>query len=208
MVVDTDLTVPIAALEHFQYCPRQCALIHVDHIWCDNAHTVRGQHGHRRVDSGQTSPTRGVTTLRAIPLWSERLGLTGRADAVEIHPDGAIVPVEYKIGRRHTDTADIQLCAQALCLEEMSRTEISHGFLWLSSHRRRHRVVFDPELRHRTRVCIRQVRDLLAHPALPDAPDDQRCDQCQFLDLCLPHLVAHPSDVLDYAAMVVFTCEF
>lgn len=207
MVVNSDLMVPIAALEHFQYCPRQCALIHVDHMWHDNAHTIRGQHGHRRVDSGQTSPTRGVTTLRAIPLWSERLGLTGRADAVEIHPDGVIVPVEYKIGRLHNDSADLQLCAQALCLEEMSRTQISHGFLWLSAHRRRHRVVFDPEIRQRTEACIRQVRDLMARAALPAAPDDQRCEQCQFLDFCLPHLVAHPSGVREYEATVVLSCE-
>jgi CRISPR-associated exonuclease Cas4 len=145
--------------------------------------------------------------LRATPLWNERLGLTGRADAVEIYPDGSIVPVEYKIGRRHGDTADIQLCAQALCLEEMSRTRISHGFLWLSASRRRHRVVFSPELRQRTEECIRQVRDLLTRRELPDAPDDQRCVQCQFLDLCLPHLVARPRDVLDYEARVVFACE-
>lgn len=112
--------VAISAIEHYVYCPRQCALIHVDGVWSDNAHTVRGERGHRRADTFATRSERGVRVVRAVPLWSETLGLTGRADAVELHADDSIVPVEYKIGSRHGDAAHLQLAAQALCLEECS----------------------------------------------------------------------------------------
>ena len=108
--------VAISAIEHFVYCPRQCALIHCDGVWSDNAHTVRGSRTHRRVDTGHHRRERGRLVLRAIPLWSETLGLSGRADAVEIER-GAVRPVEYKSGVRHGSAADLQLCAQALCLE-------------------------------------------------------------------------------------------
>lgn len=116
----TEPVIALSALEHHVYCPRQCALIHVDGLWIDSEHTVRGDLGHRRADSGEHKQERGRLVLRAVPLWSEQLGLTGRADVVELHSDGSLVPVEYKIGRRHGDAAHVQLCAQALCLEEMT----------------------------------------------------------------------------------------
>lgn len=103
--------VPISALEHHVYCPRQCALIHVDGLWVESEHTLRGTLGHRRADSAAHRTERGSRVLRAIPLWSEALGLTGRADIVEVAEDGSVAPVEYKIGTRHRDTAHIQLCA-------------------------------------------------------------------------------------------------
>ena len=128
--------VQISAIEHFVYCPRQCALIHCDGVWSDNAHTVRGSRAHRRVDSGEHRQERGRQVLRAIPLWSEELGLSGRADAVEVEGD-AVRPVEYKAGVRHGSAADLQLCAQALCLEEMLDVEIPHGYVWYGGPRRR-----------------------------------------------------------------------
>ena len=124
--MSAELVVPISAIEHFVYCPRQCALIHCDGVWNDNAHTVRGTRAHRRVDSGQHRRERGRQVLRAIPLWSEALGLSGRADAVEMER-GAVRPVEYKSGVRHGAAADLQLCAQAMCLEEMLDVAIPHG---------------------------------------------------------------------------------
>ena len=120
------IVIPISAIEHFVYCPRQCALVHCDGIWADNAHTVRGSRSHRRVDSGKARRERGKLVLRAIPLWPEELGLTGRADAVEL--DGDVVrPVEYKSGVPHGTAADLQVCAQAMCLEEMLAVEIPRG---------------------------------------------------------------------------------
>ncbi|MGH2747357.1 MAG: CRISPR-associated protein Cas4 [Actinomycetota bacterium] len=117
----------LSALEHHMYCPRQCALIHVDGVWQENPHTVRGSYGHRRVDTDRPRMERGVKMLRGIPLWSEELGLSGRADAVEVHPDGSLLPVEYKIGSPHGRAAAVQLCAQALCLEEMMSTSVPAG---------------------------------------------------------------------------------
>ena len=105
----------LSALEHHMYCPRQCALIHVDGVWQENPHTVKGSFGHKRVDTDPPRVERGVKMLRGIPLWSEELGLSGRADAVEVHPDGTMVPVEYKIGghtvARRPSSSVLRLCA-------------------------------------------------------------------------------------------------
>lgn len=202
-----DEGVPLSALEHYEYCPRQCALIHVDQIWYDNAHTVRGTAGHRRVDSGAATKTRGVTVLRSIPLWSHRWDLVGRADAVEFHSHGAVVPVEYKVGTRHGIAADIQLCAQAMCLEEMLGVAVPYGFLWLGKPRRRHRVPMTERLRSTTIRRIGAVRALAEHNRLPAPPDDERCEHCQFLGYCMPSLVAHPDIVDRYEAEVVMACE-
>lgn len=190
--------VPIAAIEHHVYCPRQCALIHVDGLWLDNIHTVRGERGHRRVDSGETRSERGRVVLRAVPLWSEALGLSGRADAVEVEPDGRVVPVEYKMGTRHGQAADLQLCAQALCLEEMLGVAVPEGFLWFSGPRRRVPVSIDSALRDRTLEAIEEIRSWMKAQRLPPPVDDARCKQCQLLDLCQPSISAQPSRVSRY----------
>lgn len=194
--------IPISALEHYEYCPRQCALIHVDGLWTDNRHTVAGQHGHRRADSEQHRTERGRTTLRSLPLWSHSHGLIGRADIVEIWPDGRLNPVEYKIGVRHGDSAHIQLCAQALCLEEMSGRRVNMGHIWFSSTRRRLPVEFDLGLREITLARIASVRQLLVDDLLPVAVDDARCDHCQLHDQCLPGLVAGSAKTLSTSSGV------
>ena len=204
--MSTDPVVPISALEHYAYCPRQCALIHCDGVWIDNAHTVKGMRAHRRVDGGQHRRERGRQVLRAIPLWSERLGLSGRADVVELE-DGIVRPVEYKSGVRHGVTADLQLCAQALCLEEMLDVEIAHGHVWYGGPRRRVRVDFTPELRLEVRESIRRIRAQLLTTDLPQAPNDQRCSQCQLLPHCLPDITSAPRKVSRYMANVVFRCD-
>jgi CRISPR-associated exonuclease Cas4 len=180
----------ISAIEHHVYCPRQCALIHVDGVWDDNAHTVRGSYGHRRADSGTSREERGRKVLRSIPLWSEEHDLTGRADAVEVHDDGTVVPVEYKIGTRHGLAADLQLCAQALCLEEMTGRPVSYGYVWYSGPRRRIRVELDEALRREALAVIAAIRATIRSAVLPVAVDDARCTQCQLLDHCLPELAS------------------
>ena len=200
-----DPIVPISAIEHFAYCPRQCALIHCDGIWHDNAHTVRGVHAHRRVDGGQRRLERGRVVLRAIPLWSEELGLSGRADAVEIR-DGEVRPVEYKSGVRHGDSADLQVCAQALCLEEMLNVEIPHGYVWYGGPRRRVQVDFGLELRQQVRDIIASIRQQILTTKLPEAPNDRRCTECQLQSHCLPQLASAPSNVSRYMADIVFQC--
>ena len=197
--------VAISAIEHFVYCPRQCALIHCDGVWSDNAHTVRGSRTHRRVDTGRHRRERGRLVLRAIPLWSETLGLSGRADAVEIER-GAVRPVEYKSGVRHGSTADLQLCAQALCLEEMLDVEIPDGYVWYGGPRRRVRVVFTLALRREVGEIIQKIRRQLLTASLPEAPNDRRCAECQLLHHCLPELTSAPQKVSRYMANVVFQC--
>lgn len=204
----TDLeAVPLSALEHYEYCPRQCALIHVDGLWADNRFTVAGQHGHKRADSSAHRVERGRKVLRSIPLWSEALGLTGRADVVEVWPDGSLRPVEYKVGRRHGQTADVQLCAQAMCLEEMAGTPVPEGFIWYSHARRRHRVVFDVKLRATTLGLITAIRATILGGNLPPPVTDGRCGQCQLAAQCLPHVCCHPEVVTSYLLEVMTPCE-
>lgn len=197
--------VPISAIEHFVYCPRQCALIHCDGVWSDNTHTVRGTRAHRRVDSERHRHERGWKVLRGIPLWSESLGLSGRADVVEIRSE-TVRPVEYKSGVRHGAAADLQLCAQALCLEEMLDVEIPEGFVWYGGPRRRDPVVFSDQLRREVQQIIHLIREQIETGVLPEAPNDQRCERCQLRSHCLPELTSAPERVSRYLADVVFGC--
>ena len=205
--MSVDPVVLISAIEHYAYCPRQCALIYCDGVWSDNAHTVHGKHAHRRVDSGKHRQERGKQVLRAIPLWSEKLGLSGRADAVEISSDGVVCPIEYKSGVRHGNSADLQLCAQALCLEEMLVVDISYGFIWFTGARRRTQIDFTPELRNEVRYIINEIRKQIVEAKLPRAPNDERCKQCQFLQNCLPELTSSPHKVKKYLTNFVFGCD-
>lgn len=198
--------VAIAAIEHYVYCPRQCALIHVDGVWDDNPHTVRGQRGHRRADTFAARAERGVRVVRGVPLWSEQFGLSGRADAVELHPDGAVVPVEYKVGVRHGRTAHLQLAAQAMCLEEMLGRPVARGRLWFAGPRRSEFVVIDASLREDALEVVASIRALLLGGRLPGAVDDSRCRECQLLGHCLPGVVAAPWRVDDYVATEVLSC--
>jgi len=192
--------VPISALEHHAYCPRQCALIHVDGVWTDSEHTVRGTAGHRRVDSGADRIERGAKVLRHLPLWSERHGLSGRADAVTVNAEGEMAPVEYKIGTRHGDAADLQVCAQGICLEEMFGVTVRVGWIWYSADRHRTKVDLSPALRYRVLVAIDEIRGWQLSSVLPPAPADERCSSCQLVDHCQPDLSSDPGRVLRYLA--------
>ena len=195
--------VPISSIEHFSYCKRQCALIHVDGVWRDNAYTVRGRRGHRRVDSGRHRMERGSLMLRGIPLWSETLGLSGRADAVAISGI-EVYPIEYKSGVPHGSTADLQVCAQALCLEEMLNVKIPHGYVWYGGPRRRFRVSFTPEIRQQVHDIVQEIRAQIQTGRLPSAPNDSRCAECQLRSHCLPELTSASDRVTRYMSEVVF----
>lgn len=200
-----EIVVTISAIEHFVYCPRQCALIHCDGVWSDNAHTVRGSRAHRRVDSGSHRHERGRLVFRSIPLWSETLGMSGRADAVEIDA-GAVRPVEYKSGTRHGSAADLQLCAQALCLEEMLDVDIPEGHVWYGGPRRRVRVSFTSVLRREVQQIVAEIRTQLLNASLPEAPNDRRCTECQLLNHCLPGVTSAAHKISRYMAEEVFGC--
>ena len=195
--LDGVVEVPVSALEHYSYCPRQCALIHVEQTFEENLFTVRGRLLHERADSGEDTTAGDVRVARSVPLWSERLGLVGKADVVEFRPDGPY-PIEYKSGRRLGPHADFQLCAQALCLEEMLSVHVPRGALYYHAARSRHEVAFDQPLRRQTEEMVSAVRDLLRESAsggLPPAPNDARCPNCSLIDACLPAVVGEAARV-------------
>ncbi len=198
--------VMISAIEHFAYCPRQCALVHGDGVWTDNAHTVRGTRAHRRVDSGEHRTERGKRVLRGIPLWSESLGLSGRADVVEVRGK-EIHPVEYKSGTRHGLAADLQLCAQALCLEEMLNLDVPVGSVWYGGPRRRVEVRFTASLRRQVTSVVVAIRNQLLTGELPVAVNDARCRECQLLHHCLPGVTGVSRRIERYMSDEVFGCD-
>lgn len=178
----------LSALQHWSYCPRQCALIHLEQAFDDNVHTMRGNAAHERVDEAGFETFEGVRSERALPVWSDRLGLIGKCDVVEFHPDGRIYPVEYKHGQKRVMTHDdIQLVAQALCLEEMTGKVITHGAIYHHGSRRRREVAITPALRQLVEDTVAAIRAMLASGNLPPPADDARCKECSLNDICQPH---------------------
>ena len=194
-VEDVKVEVLISAIEHYSYCPRQCALIHVEQTYHENAYTVRGRLAHDNVDSGKTESRPGIRTMRSIPLWSERLGLRGKADVVEFPAGKPPYPVEYKVGRHRPPHADYQLCAQALCLEEMLGVEVPAGAVYSHAERHRYHIKLDSVIRQRTLALIDSIRDQLAQQHLPAAAHDARCPPCSLFHACLPQVADAPARV-------------
>ncbi|GAA0307740.1 CRISPR-associated protein Cas4 [Rhodovulum strictum] len=180
-------SLPISALQHWLFCPRQCALIHVERLWAENRLTAEGRVLHARADGGAGDRRKGVLTLRAVQIGADRLGLHGVADVVEIQED-RIVPVEYKRGRPKPHRADeVQLCAQALCLEEMTGRAVPEGALYYGEARRRTPVAFDEGLRSLTSSIADEARAALASGTLPPPVyDKRRCRACSLVELCRP----------------------
>lgn len=181
----------LSALQHYSYCPRQCALIHQEQIFEDNVFTIRGHLAHERVDSGESGMEYGVRVERALPLFSERYGLTGKADVVEFLIDGTPYPVEYKQGKRQQKLHDeVQLAAQALCLEEMTGKTVPEGAIYQHKSRRRRVVAITEALRAYTIELIQQVRQLIVTEHMPAPTTDKAlCRGCSLIDACQPQLV-------------------
>ena len=183
--------IAISALQHYAYCPRQCALIHVEQVFDDNVYTARGQAVHRLVDTPGYEIKAGVKVERALPLWSDRLGLIGKADVVEFHPGGAVFPVEFKHGRKREKIHDdIQLGAQAMCLEDMLGVSVPLGAIYHASSRRRREVAITPELRGTVEATVNAVRQMIAQGVLPPPVNDERCRACSLIDACQPAALA------------------
>lgn len=191
---DDDLVL-VSALEHWSYCPRQCALIHLEQTYDENLFTLRGKRAHEAADLPGERLEEGVRVVRALPIWSERLGLVGRADVVEFR--GATpYPVEYKVGRRRSWGHEaLQLCAQAICLEEILGLPAPAGAIYYHGSRQRREVRFDDELRSAVEEATAAVRAMLAGTRLPPAPNDIRCPKCSLFDACLPGTVANPARI-------------
>ena len=180
--------VPLSALEHYDYCPRQAGLILLEDSYADDTATVRGSLLHQRVHEPGDEMRAGVRTLRALPV---SLGLTGVCDVVEIHADGHVIPVEHKSGGYHPGgPADVQLAGQAMCLEEMFGTAIPAGVIFSSADRRRHEITISPALRERVAANARRVRVILGQELLPQAVADQHCRRCSMKQICMPKVLA------------------
>ncbi|MGH7619485.1 MAG: CRISPR-associated protein Cas4 [Gemmatimonadaceae bacterium] len=184
---------PLSALQHLLFCERQCALIHVERLWAENRLTVEGQHFHQRAHDESTKRRAGIVECRGLALRSLRLGLIGKADVVEFRSSatGARVPypVEYKRGKPKAHDADrVQLCAQALCLEEMLSVPVPAGSLFYGKTRRRAVVAFDACLRELTESACRRLHALVANGRTPAAVREAKCDSCSLIELCMPDL--------------------
>lgn len=185
--------IPLSALQHWAYCPRQCALIHQEQSFEDNIHTARGQAVHHLVDHPGYEIKAGVRVERALPLWSEEYGLIGKADLVEFHPDGTLYPVEFKHGRKRGAVHDdVQLAAQAMCLAEMLGRPVAKGAIYHASSHRRREVPITEALRRLVVETTQAIRAMLASGALPTPVNDARCRECSLHDICQPAVVAAP----------------
>jgi CRISPR-associated exonuclease Cas4 len=206
-----DELIPISALQHWVFCPRQCALIHVEQLWTENAFTAQGRGLHEKVHEAQAECRAGVHIVRGLRLRSLALGLVGQADVVEFHPeaDGAAVPglegcyrcfpVEYKRGKPKVDVCDeVQLCAQAMCLEEMLGTSITVGALFYGRPRRRQEVEFTETLRQQTREAAGQLHELFRTHRTPTAAYSKKCENCSLLGLCLPKITGVRKNIRHY----------
>lgn len=200
--MDDAWQIPLSALQHYSYCPRQCALIHQEQTFTENVFTLRGQRVHERVDEPDTRCEKGVRIEQALPLFCDRLGLSGKADLVEFLADGTPRPVEYKHGpRRQKDHDDLQVAAQALCLEEMTGRSVPEGVIYHHSSRRRRLVPITAELRAKVEALIREMRAVLSSGKLPPPVDDpERCRGCSLMESCQPELVKAGRELRELAA--------
>jgi len=211
MFTDSDL-LPLSALQHYIYCPRQCALIHVEQQWVENRYTAEGRAQHDRVDRPEHETRDGIRTEYAVLLRSLRLGLIGKADAIEFHSDlkseisnmkspVRVFPVEHKRGRPKPTHCDwVQLCAQAICLEETMGVEIEEGAIFYGTPRRRQNVEFSSDLRKETEQTAAALHALIQSGKTPPAEyDKKKCDACSLLEICMPQKRRAVSDYMKKA---------
>lgn len=214
---DEDLLM-LSGIQHYYFCQRQWALIHIERQWKENVRTIEGKHIHERVDDPFIVETRGdIVIARSVPLISYTLGLYGIADVVEFVKSTSIgvvlddrdglwtpVPVEYKRGKPKTDQRDeVQLCAQAICLEEMLATKIDKGYLYYNTIRRRTEVVLDQELRDTVQSLADKMHEDFLEGYTPKASPGKHCGLCSMIELCQPKLSSKAKKVQEYIAKVV-----
>ena len=195
---ESDL-VPLSALQHYMFCPRQCALIHVEQIWVESGLTAEGRILHERVDHSGAEKRRDVKRVFGLPIRCLRLGLVGKADVVEFHrqADGSWwpYPVEHKRGRRKEEDWDrVQLCAQALCLEEMLDVPVPDGALFYGKEQRRGAVAIGDALRRKTEEVAAAVHRMLSEGRTPPPEYASKCDSCSLVNICLPRGVGGSKD--------------
>jgi len=199
MFTESDL-LSISALPHLIYCERRCALVHIEQAWEENRFTAEGRILHERVHSIESESRGDIYIVRGLKLRSLFLGLSGVADVVEFHrtAEGGVelagkrgrwipFPVEYKRGKPKSDRCDeVQICGQAMCLEEMLNTKIENGALFYGAQHKRHEVVFDNTLRNETVKTAQRLHELISKGVTPQAVYEKKCDQCSMIDICVP----------------------
>ena len=198
--------IPLSALQHGVYCLRQAALIHIERLWAENRFTAEGRVLHMSADEPGRRKVRGVRRVNALPLASRRLGIAGVADLVEFRRQGeeeVPFPIEIKRGKVKLHRADeVQLCAQALCLEEMSGVAVPEGALFYVETRRRLPVVFDAELRELTEAVTAQLREMFCNLRTPPpTPHKARCKSCSLLELCRPGIAGRSASAWRHRAV-------
>ncbi len=200
----------LSALQHILFCERQCALIHVEQLWIENRFTAEGRIMHERVDRGGQADRGRVRVEYGMPLKSSFLGLSGIADVVEFHRRDSSketwmpFPVEYKRGKPKKNLSDkVQLCAQALCLEEMLNVSIEGGALFYGKTRRRLKVVFDDDLRNKTIDTAGRLHAMIAAGITPPPEYSKKCDTCSFVSLCLPKTIEKKRTVSSWMKRIV-----
>ena len=184
---ENDDPIHIAALQHFSYCPRQYALIHLEQEFAENVHTRRGNAAHQRVDDPGVQLERGVRMLRGLPLFSRKYNLIGKADLVEQHPDGRLFPVEYKYGNQRAKKHDhLQVAAQAICLSEMTGQTVQRGAIYHVTAHQRREVQIDDVLTQQVVETVQEIEMVRRSGQLPPAVNDSRCTNCSLKPLCQP----------------------
>lgn len=198
MYSDSDL-LPLSGLQHIVFCERQCALIHVEHVWSENMFTAQGRALHERPHSRASGKRRGKRTERGMPLRSLALGIAGVADVIETGADSIPFPVEYKRGKPKARNMDeVQLCAQAICLEEMLGVHIREGALFYGKTRRRKVVLFDERLRKETQAAAVRFHEMIERQETPLPVFDERCARCSLRETCMPDLTSGKRNVGAY----------
>ena len=180
---------PLSAIQHYAYCPRQCALIHIEQVWSENFWTAEGKLLHERVDCGEAEQRGNLRTERGVSVISHRLHISGKLDLLEIQGKNPVryFLVEYKRGKPKIAVWDrAQLCAQVMCLEEMRSVQIKEAALWYWQVRRREIIAIDESLRKLTEEIIRSVQAMKRAGVTPQAHFDKRCNACSLIDLCEP----------------------
>jgi CRISPR-associated exonuclease Cas4 len=200
----------LSALQHFLFCKRQCALIHLEQIWVENRFTAEGRDMHERVDRGDQVDRGKVRIEYGLNLKSRALGLTGKADVVEFHLDPTVknrwipFPVEYKRGKPKKDDSDkVQLCAQAVCLEEMLDIQVDQGALFYGKTRRRLDVKFDLFLRNITQKTSDAFHEMMDSGVTPPPRYEKKCDTCSFFSVCMPRTIGKKRKVGTWLKQIV-----
>ena len=228
MTYAEDDLIPISALQHLLFCERQCALIHVERLWAENRFTAEGNRLHNKAHTGKPETRDGVRTTHGLPLHSFTLGLAGQADVVEWQPPASqhivgktladvlrhatpderrqwrVTPVEYKRGKPKSNDCDrVQLCAQAICLEEMLGITIAVGELFYGEKRRRVTVDCHDELRETTARAARRLHEIVDNSITPAAVREKKCDTCSLFHLCLPEATSRTKSARAYLERMI-----